>query len=82
MGKGVCQGDLSLQQGDSTVDIQTYTMNQEMINHYFRLLCETLTTHGLMNKPSQIHNVDETGAPPNPWPPKIITTKRRMIKKV
>ena len=46
------------------------------------LLHETLTTHGLMDKPSQIYNVDESGVPLNPCPPKIVTTKGRVTKKV
>ena len=57
------QGDLSLRQGDSTAHVQMDAMNQETIDHYFMLLRETLTTHGLLNKPSQIYNVDETGVP-------------------
>ena len=68
------QGDLSLRQGDSTAHVRMDAMNQETIDHYFMLLRETLTTHGLLNKPSQICNVDGTGVPLNPRPPKIVTT--------
>jgi hypothetical protein len=66
-------------------------MKRETIDHYFMLLRETLTTHGLvdkpsqiplMDKPSQIYNVDESGVPLNPRPPKIVTTKGRVTKKV
>ena len=77
-----CQGDLSLRQGDSTAHVRMDAMNQETIDHYFMLLRETLTTHGLLNKPSQIYNVDETGVPLNLRPPKIVTTKGRVTKKV
>ena len=76
------QGDLSLRQGDSTAHVRMDAMNRETIDHYFMLLRETLTTHGLMDKPSQIYNVDESGVPLNPRPPKIVTTKGRVTKKV
>ena len=68
--------------GDSTAHIRMDAMNRETIDHYFMLLHETLTTHGLMDKPSQIYNVDESGVPLNPRPPKIVTTKGRVTKKV
>ena len=57
-------------------------MNQETIDHYYSLLHDTLSEHDLVNKPSQIYNVDETGVPLNPRPPKVITTKGRVTKKV
>ena len=55
------QGDLSLRQGDSTAHVRFDALNQETIDHYFSLLHDTLSTHGLLDKPSQIYNVDETG---------------------
>ena len=57
-------------------------MNQETIDHYFSLLKDTLSTHALLDKPSQIYNVDESGVPLNPRPPKVATTRRRVTKKV
>jgi len=39
-------------------------------------------THDLVNKPSQLYNVDETGVPFNPRPPNIVATKGRKTKKV
>ena len=76
------QGDLSLRQGDSTAHVRMDALNKETMDHYFSLLHETLTEHGLLNKPSQIYNVDESGVPLNPRPPKVITTKGRATKKV
>ena len=75
-------GDLSLRQGDSTAHVRMDAMNQETMDHYFSLLHDTLSTHGLLDKPSQIYNVDETGIPLNPRPPKVITTKGSVTKKV
>ena len=57
-------------------------MNQETIDHYFALLNDTLTEHGLLEKPSHIYNVDESGVPLNPRPPKVVTSKGRSTKKV
>ena len=44
----------------------------EMLSCYFDLLEETLTEHKLLDKPSQIFNMDETGVPLNPDFPKGI----------
>lgn len=51
-----------------------------MFQDYFDLLDETLTEHGLKNKPSQIYNCDESGMPLQHKMPKVITSKG--IKKV
>ena len=56
-------------------------MNQETIDHYFSLLKDTLSTHALLDKPSQIYNVDESGVTLNPRPPKVVTTRGRVTKK-
>ena len=76
------QCDLSLRQGDSTGHVRMDAMNRETIDHYFALLHNTLTTHNLLDKPSQIYNVDESGVPLNPRPPKVVTSKGRVTKKV
>ena len=57
-------------------------VNKDTIDHYFCLLRDMLTTHGLLDKPSQIYNVDESGVPFNPRLPKIITAKGRGTKKM
>ena len=57
-------------------------MNQETIDHYYSLLHDTLSEHDLLNQPSQMNNVDKTGVPLDPHPPKVITTKGKVTKKV
>ena len=74
------QGDLSQRQGDSTAHVRMDAMNQETMDHYFSLLHDTLSTHCLLDRPSQIYNVDETGVPLNLRPPKVVTTKGRETK--
>jgi hypothetical protein len=55
-------------------------VNEQTLNQYFDLLEDTLKEHNLLNSPSRIYNVDETGIPLDPRPPNIVT--RRGIKKV
>ena len=69
-------------QGDSTAHICMDAVNKETIEQYFSLLHDTLSAHGLLNKPSQIYNVNESGMPFNPRPPKVVTAKGRKTKKV
>ena len=76
------QKDLSLRQGDSTAHVRMDAMNKETIDHYFGLLHDTLSTNGLLDKPAQIYNVDESGVPFNPRPPKVVSPKGRQTKKV
>ena len=76
------QKDLSLRQGDSTAHVRMDAMNCETMQHYFTLLEDTLEQHDLLNCPSQIYNVVESGMPLNPRPPKVVSTKGRQTKKV
>ena len=50
-------------------------MNSEMMEHYFALLKETLEVHNVVDSPAQIYNVDESGMPLNPRPPKMALPK-------
>ena len=74
------QKDLSLRQGDTTAHVRKDAMNRETISHYFSLLHDTLSTNGLLDKPAQIYNVDETGVPFDPRPPKVVSPKGRQMK--
>ena len=76
------QSDLSLRQGDSTAHVRMDAVNKETMEQYFSLLYDTLSTHDLLEKPSQIYNVDESGIPLNPRPPKVVSAKGRKTKKV
>ena len=46
------------------------------------MLHDTLRTHDLLNKPSQIYNVDESGLPFKARRPKVVTANRRETMKV
>ena len=74
-------GRLVVEAGDSTAHVRMDAMNQETIDHYFSLLKDTLSTHALLDKPSQIYKFDESGVTLNPRPPKVMTTRGRVTKK-
>ena len=57
------------------MDGTTVWMDKETMNNYFTMLKDTLTKNGLLDNPSQIYNVDETGMPLDHRPPKIVTVK-------
>ena len=49
--------------------------DEEVINNYFDLLEATLQEYDLLGKPGQIFNLDESGFPLNPKPPKGVFDK-------
>ena len=60
------QKDLSLRRGDNTSHTRMDAINPETIEHYFKLLKDTLEQNNLMDSPQQIYNVDESGIPLDP----------------
>ena len=56
------------------------SVNKETMNNYFTLLKDTLIKNGLLDNPSKIYNVDETGMPLDHRPPKIVTVKGQKSK--
>ena len=50
--------------------------NSESIERYFDLLEETLDVYRLRERPHLIFNMDETGMPLNPKPPKVIASSK------
>ena len=69
------QQDLSLRRGDSSAHVRMDAVNKETMEHYFSLLEDTLADHNLLNSPTQIYNVDESGVPFDPNPPNIVAKK-------
>jgi len=57
-----CQPQLCLHKGDCTAVIRLDAMNNQSALHtYFMLLKDILEKNSLMDKPSQIFNMDESG---------------------
>jgi len=55
---------LRLRKGDHTAMVRLDAMNnREALENCFSLLKKMLEENDLMNKPSQIYNVDESGVP-------------------
>ena len=66
---------LSLRSGDSTAGIRMDAVNSENINEYFDLLEGVFQEYGFSEHPEAIYNMDETGMPLEPRPPKVITKR-------
>ena len=66
---------MSLRSGDSTAGVRMNAVNSESINHYFDLLEKVFLEYGFNEHPEAIYNMDETGMPLEPCPPKIVAKK-------
>jgi len=66
---------LSLRSGDATGHVRMNAMTRENLTHYFDLLNECLVENGLKDHPEQIYNMDESGIPLDPKPPKVLAVK-------
>ena len=69
------QNDLTLRRGDNTAYVRMDAVNAQTMKQYFGLLGDTLKEHGLLNCPSQIYNVDESGMPLDPKAPNVVAVK-------
>ena len=67
--------DLSLRSGDSTGYVRMNAMNKDNLKNYFDLLDNVLEENNLKVHPEQIYNMDETGLPLNPRPPKVVALR-------
>ena len=70
--------DVVLRQPASLSRARYLATNQSMLDNYFKILEEKITTLKLSDKPALIFNFDESGFPLNPKPPKTIN--RRGVK--
>ena len=69
------KGLLVLRKGDSTSFLCMDAMNEDTLKQYFSLLEDTLKENDLINSPTKLYNVDETGIPLDPKTPRIVTVK-------
>ena len=63
---------LSLRTRDATGYVRMNAMNEENMTTYSDLLNSVLNDNNLKAHPEQIYNMDETGVPLNPHPPKVV----------
>ena len=66
---------VSLRRGDSTAGVRMNAVNSENINEYFDLLEDVFQEYGFSDHLEAIYNMDETGMPLEPRPPKVIAKK-------
>ena len=71
---------LALRRGDALAVARAEAVTAANLKEYYNLLKTTLEEHGIMNFPSRIYNMDETGMPLDHKPPKIVA--RKGMKKV
>lgn len=67
--------DLSVRKAEGVSLSRCQGMNRDEVNTYFNLLEATLLEGGLMNKPSNVFNMDETGLQLNNKPGYVIAEK-------
>ena len=66
---------LSLRCGDSTAGVRMDAINHRTINNYFDLLKEIMDEFHFEAHPEAIDNMDETGVPLDPHPPKVVAAR-------
>ena len=67
--------ELSLRVSECVSRARAIGTNKVALERYFDLLCQTLSKEGLQEWPCQIFNLDETGIPLDPPPPKVVAKK-------
>ena len=68
---------LSLRSGDSTAAVRLDAVNKENTDNYFDMLKTFFDDGDFWNHPEAIYNMDESGMPPEPHPPKVVARKRQ-----
>ena len=66
---------VALRKVDPTANVRMDCVDKVTMKNYFSMLKDTLMKHDLLNSPSQLYNVDETGMPLDHRPPKVVTTR-------
>ena len=66
---------LRLRSGDSTATVRMDAMSSENMKAYFDLLSDVYDEFDFGNHPESIYNMDETGVPLEPRPPKVVAKR-------
>ena len=64
--------ELTIRSATPLSQARSNATDPEMLGHYFDLLEETIRSNGLIGKPNQIFNMDESGMPLSPSNPKLV----------
>ena len=68
-------GQLTVRAAEPLSYFRAVSTSPQIISRYFDLLEQTLIDNDLMNAPTQIFNMDETGMPLDPHPSKVVTVR-------
>ena len=66
---------ISLRAGDVTAGVCMDAINEDNMRKYFDLLDEVFNELDFKDHPERIYNMDETGMPLDPRPPKVVAPK-------
>lgn len=67
--------DISIRKAEDVSIARATGMNRTTVQHYFELLQDILTKNKLLDKPSNIFNMDEIGLHLNNKPAEVLATK-------
>ena len=66
---------VALRSGDATAHVRMNAVTSDKLKNYFALLSEVLESNDFINHPERVYNMDETGIPLDPKPPKVLCKK-------
>ncbi len=66
---------LRLRAGDATANVRMNALSKKNLDHYFKLLKKEFDKYDFYAHPEAIYNMDETGVPLEPSPPKVVACK-------
>ena len=73
--------NVSLRAGDATGHVRMNAITRENLQQYFKLLDDCMTEYDFANHPERVYNMDESGVPLDPKPPKVVSVKgQRKIR--
>jgi len=75
VGKVKRNPSLSLRAGDSMAGVRMDAINKDNLDNYFDQLKKVFDEGDFWNHPEAIYNLDETGVPLEPCPPKIVARR-------
>ena len=66
---------LALRKGDALAQPRANAVTEANVHQYYSLLEKTLQENGILNCPSRVYNMDESGMPLDHKPPKVVVPK-------
>ena len=69
---------LSLRAGDATANVRMDALSKKNLDYYFNLLKMEFDKYNFYGHPEAIYNMDETGVPLEPRPPKVVAKKEQQ----